>query len=441
MTDLALGIDIGSSRIKALLIDPDGRDVGFAAVPTPFTTGTGGSGSEMTADALGRALGEVLERLGDQRAGVAGVGIAGMAESGVPLDRSGATLAPILAWHDPRGEDVAERLSESFGPGLDERIGQRLRAVSTVAKLGWLIDHGVGGVERWLGVPELALHALTGAEATEVSLAARTGCWDVGEGGWMPEVAEAACFDVGVFPEVAPAGGAMGRVGQGAAARFRIPAGAAVTIAGHDHLAGVVGSGADPADLANSVGTAETVVARSPTLPDVAAALERRLAVTAFPGGDGWAVLASAARPGLVLSSAAAAFGCTEAELDQLSEGGSLLEAPGLRESLQRREPPDLPHGPPGDVWHTLLDELASLTAAATVRVIGLLGPRRRLVVFGGGAASRPWLAAKAQLAPLPVWRVGVPEAVGRGAAVFGGVAAGWWPTPAAAPAPPLEPA
>jgi len=441
MTDLVLGIDVGSSRIKALLVDADGLDVGTAAVPTPFTSGAGGSGSEVTVAALDQALSEALERLGGLRERVAGVGIAGMAESGAPLDRSGDALAPILAWHDRRGGDVAQRLSERFGADLNERIGQQLRGVSSVAKLGWLTEHGVVGVERWLGVPELGLHALTGAEATELSLAARTGCWDVGRAEWIGDVAEAAGFGLGVFPEVLPAGRAMGRVTPGAATRFRIPTGAPVTIAGHDHLAGLVGSGADPLDLGNSVGTAETVIGRSPSLPDMTAALERKLAVTVFPGGDGWAVLASAARSGLALSSAAAALGRSEPQLDQLSVGASLLDAPGLRDSLDRRDPPLLPEGEPGDVWHTLLDQLAALTADAAVRVVRVVGARRRLVVFGGGAASRPWLAAKARLAPLPVWRVTAPEAVARGAAIYGGVAAGWWASPAAAPRPPLEPA
>ena len=440
MTDLVLGVDVGSSRIKALLVDSEGRDVDVTAVPTPFATGPGGTGAEVTVEALLRALGEAFARLGAERKRVVGVGIAGMAESGAPLDRSGAALAPVLAWYDRRGEHVVDRLSDRFGAGLGELIGQRLRAVSSVAKLGWLADDGVDGIRRWLGVPELGLHALTGAHATELSLAARTGCWDVGRGGWLDDVAAAAGVGIEVFPEVAAAGDAMGRVTPEAAARFGIPVGAPVTIAGHDHLAGLVGSGAGARDLGNSVGTAETVIGRSSTLPHLPSALERGLAVTVFPAGDGWAVLSSAARSGLALSLAAAALGRSEAELDRLSVGASLLEAPGLRESLQRRAPPLLPEGAPGDAWHTLLHELASLTAAAVVRVVGLIGPRSRLVVFGGGAASHPWLAAKAELAPLPVWRVTAPEAVARGAAIYGGVAAGWWPSPAAAPPPGLEP-
>jgi len=435
---LLLGIDVGSSRTKALLLDGAGQVAGAATVPTPFVAGD--DGTQTTVASLLQALEQVLGRLGDERARVAGIGITGLAESGAPLDAAGVGLAPIIAWHDRRGEDVAERLSATFGSTLAERIGQRLRSVSSVAKLGWLLDHGLSGVTTWLGMPELCLHALTGAQATECSLAARTGCRDVGNGSWIGEVAEAAGFDVGVFPEVAAAGQVMGRVTSEAARRFGLRSGVPVTVAGHDHLVGMAGSGAGALDLANSVGTAETVVGRSASLPDIAVALGRGVAVSVFPGGSEWAVLASAARSGLALEAAAATLGQTPAELDALAEGTGLLPAPGLADSLRRRQVPALPAGPPGEVWHTLLHELAASTARAVTSSVVVVGARRRLVVYGGGATSSPWLQAKAELTPLPLWLMTRPEAVARGAALYAGTAAGWWPSPGAAPPPELQP-
>lgn len=437
MAELVLGIDVGSSRTKALLMDAAGRTVASAVVTTPFTTTT--RGTETTVAALGGALEEVLERLGQHRQRAAAVGIAGIAESGAPLDGGGEPIAPIIAWHDRRGEDVAARMRARFGPCLSERIGQRLRYVSSVAKLGWLLDHGLERPSVWLGVPELCLYALTGARFTECSLAARTGCWDVRTRSWLADVAESAGFGPGVMPTVSTAGTVMGRVSAGAGTRSGLRAGIPVTLAGHDHLVGVVGSGAGRRDLVNSVGTAETVVGRSASLPDIAGALERGLAVTVAPGGEGWAVLASAARAGLAVEAAAAALRRSAADLDALAMGAPVLDAPGLAESLRRRELPALPRGPEGAVWNTLLTSLAAATATAVGEVTGLLGPTPGLVVFGGGARSRPWLAAKARLLGLAVWRSTAAEAVARGAAVLGGVAAGWWPSPAAAPAASVE--
>ncbi|CAN5293307.1 FGGY family carbohydrate kinase [soil metagenome] len=342
---LLLGVDVGSSRTKALLVDPDGTELGSSVVPTPFESSAGGT--EAPVDSMVAALGTALDGLGDDRRRVAAVGIAGIAESGAPLDRHGSPLGPVVAWHDRRGETVAERLSERFGRDLDLRIGQQIRYVSSVAKLGWLVDNGLTGVARWLGVPELGLHALTGAHATEYSLAARTGCFDVSRRSWLPDVAEAAGFGVDGFADVGPAGEVMGRVSADAAAWSGLPAGTPVTLAGHDHLAGVVGSGAGVDDLANSVGTAETVVGRTSTVPEMDQVLDRSLAVTVFPGGDGWAVLAGAARAGLAISAAAVTLGLELDELDRLAGGAPLLDAPDLLESLLRRYPPALPDGPP----------------------------------------------------------------------------------------------
>jgi sugar (pentulose or hexulose) kinase len=80
-----------------------------------------------------------------------------------------------------------------------------------------------------------------------------------------------------------------------------------------------------------------------------------------------------------------------------------------------------------------LLHALAERTADAAARV-GELVPARRMLVIGGGSESRPWLRAKMALVPLPIVLPATSQAVARGAAVFAGQAAGWWPSPEAAP-------
>ncbi|MGI9023184.1 MAG: FGGY family carbohydrate kinase, partial [Acidimicrobiales bacterium] len=244
---LLLGLDIGSSRIKALLLDDRGHDAGGARVGTPF--GWGGAATELSVADLVGAVAETLSRVGPPRRRVVAVGITGMAESGSPLDTQGRSLAPVIAWHDPRGAEVADRLVDHFGADLAMHIGRSVRPVSSVAKLGWLVDHGVVGTAGWLGVPELCLDALTGSRATEFSLAACSGCWDVTDRTWLGEVAEVAGFDAAVLPRVLPAGRVMGRVSAAAASWSGLEPGTAVTLAGHDHLVAAVGAGAAPGDL------------------------------------------------------------------------------------------------------------------------------------------------------------------------------------------------
>lgn len=403
--ELLLGLDIGTSRTKAVLVDAGGREVAEAVVPTPF------AGGEMGVDALFACAGEVLAGLGDDRRLVAAAGVAGVAESGAPLDIGSGVLAPIIAWHDGRGEEAVGVLEREFGTDLVLRTGQVANTKMTAAKLGWLLANGVRDVDRWLGVPELVLRALTGAEATEHSLAARTGCYDVTEHRWLPEVAGALGFSSALFAEVRAAGSVMGRVTAAGAAWSGLRVGIPVTIAGHDHLAGMAGAGVGRTELANSVGTAEIIVGRTPTVPDMAAAQAQGVAVTVYPGGAEWALLVSGARAGQVIETKAAELGWTPAELDA---GG-------------------------GPKWAGVLAELTSRAVEGYGRLTTVLGARDRIVVFGGGSASEPWLRAKAQAFDIPVVRSAARSAVARGAAVHAGVAAGWWSSADEAPTPPAS--
>ncbi|HEX6491910.1 MAG TPA: FGGY family carbohydrate kinase, partial [Candidatus Dormibacteraeota bacterium] len=259
--DTLLGIDVGSTRIKAALVDAAGLEQRVAVGPTPFAPGP--EGVEMGVDELLAAVARVVAELGDERRAAA-VGVTGMGECGAPLDAAGRPLGPVIAWFDPRGEEVVERLAGAYGDGLAVRTGRRLRAVSSVAKLGWWVGRSGRAPEGWLGVPELCVHALGGAAVTDPSLASRTGWYDVGARAYLPEVAEAIGVPVEALPAVVPAGSVAGRVGAAAAARWGLAEGIPVTPAGHDHLAAAAGCGAEPADLVDSVGTAESLVRRLP---------------------------------------------------------------------------------------------------------------------------------------------------------------------------------
>lgn len=439
---LLLGIDIGTSRCKAMLMDREGLLQTSSVLPTPFQTGP--LGIEMAAETLWSALGALIGSLGPSVESVAGVGICGMAECGAPLDAGGSALAPVIAWHDPRGAEVAERLQAQFGDGIGLRTGQRPRPVSTVAKLGWLRAHGCPEPARWLGVPELCLWRLTGSEATEHTLASRTGCWDVLAQRWLADVAGAAGFSAAVFPPVRPAGEPMGFTGERGGLPLGLPSGVPVTLAGHDHLAGALGAGAREGDLVNSVGTAETVVGAAAGRPDLRVALERRTPVSVSLGGGGWTVMGGAARAGVVLARAAALLGRPLPELDALAVGAEPVGASSLLPGLATGGEVSLPGAGPGAIWRGLLDALAGRTAE-TVERVRALAPAERVVVIGGGSRSGPWLQAKAKALGLPLIRLRDAHAgdyaAARGAALLAGVAAGWWPDGAAAPAPELAPA
>jgi xylulokinase len=443
-SETLLGVDLGSTHIKAVLIDAAGVVRRAAARPTPFAARA--EGVEMTVDELLTAVAAVLAELGPERAGAAAVGVAGMAECGAPLDSGGHPLGPVIAWFDPRGEAVVERLERDGGEALAARTGRRLRTVSSVAKLGWWVERTGAAPGGWLGVPELCVHALGGAGVTDPSLASRTGWYDVAARAYLPEVVVAIGVPASALPPVVAAGSVAGRVTGSAAAWSGLRAGIPVTPAGHDHLAAAAGCGAAPGDLVDSVGTAESLVRRlrggdPPGPGTLRRALGLGVAVSARPDGDGWAVLGRGPRAGVVLAAVAAGLGRVPLEvLDAGAVEGARPAMAELVDAILGGAEPALPAMAAGELWGGLLEELARRTAAAAGLCAQLAGPAERVLVVGGGARSLPWLRAKARHLAVPLWRAGGAEAAARGAAVAAGVAAGWWPAAPAAPPPVLEP-
>ena len=95
-----LGLDVGTSAIKALVIDDRGQELGRARARTPWRTVS--TGAEMSPTALLMSAVVAATNALEQapRGLVCGVGVASMAETGVLLDRHGCPVVPAIAWHD-----------------------------------------------------------------------------------------------------------------------------------------------------------------------------------------------------------------------------------------------------------------------------------------------------------------------------------------------------
>src|SRR5918998_1970004 len=112
--ELLLGLDLGTTSCKAALVTPDGEEVAHGQAPiewTPVPTGAEIDPQGFVDCALA-AAGEALA--GAPGDAVVGIGVSGMAETGVLLDRGGEPLLRSIAWHDSRGEEEARRLGEEL---------------------------------------------------------------------------------------------------------------------------------------------------------------------------------------------------------------------------------------------------------------------------------------------------------------------------------------
>ncbi|MEV0826837.1 FGGY-family carbohydrate kinase [Nonomuraea rubra] len=272
---LTAGIDVGTTHVKVGFFDDRGGCAAATRQATPRDL-------PALVAAVTRGLEECAERAGRAPAAI---GIAGMAETGVPLDRSGQALTPLLWWNDPRGAAEIAELGLDAGT-LYARTGRWADAKAPLAKWLWLRGRApevFRSMRWWASVPDVVAYALTGVLRTHATLAARTLGYHVAAGEYDAELlALAGLSDArlpAVQPAVAPVGGVVARIGG-------VLPGTPVVIAGHDHAVGAWAAGVRrPGDVADSLGTAEAVMVPSRVRPEPGAGLA--LGVTADPSLDG----------------------------------------------------------------------------------------------------------------------------------------------------------
>jgi sugar (pentulose or hexulose) kinase len=252
--NVCLGLDIGSTFVKAVAIDSTtGEPLGEARRATPWMSVSGG-GAQFDAPVLA----DLVDRLVDEmRAAVPGevmsIGVSGMAEAGVLLDAAGRPQAPVLAWFDPRGASEIAETPGWFQEAFPGRTGLPVGPLATVAKLCHLAGEGhrlLG--HTWLSLPEYVVRLLGGELGAEPSLVARTGLIDQDTGAPWGEALDLLGVDTSFLPPIRTAGSVWGH---------HTATGAVLTVAGHDHLVASVSAGVvDSGDLYDSIGTAEALV-------------------------------------------------------------------------------------------------------------------------------------------------------------------------------------
>jgi sugar (pentulose or hexulose) kinase len=377
---LLLGLDVGSTSCKAAVFDLVGAELAHASSPTPWRRAPTGATADPYAllDAARTAATEALALAPAGR--VRGVGVASIAETGVLLDPHGTPCAPCIAWWDTRGDEEAAGLARALGAArFASTTGLPCTGLCSVAKVMWMRAHWPAArrATRWLNVAEWIAHALGADQVAELSLASRTGLLDLERAERWDDALEVADLPDDLLPPVASAGTPLGTVAPGTLDRAE---GAIVTVAGLDHLAAAVGAGATaPGDVLDSSGTAEALVQTVPPLPpeSVLAAVADGLTVGwhAVPG----MALLGALRTGAQLQAVLAGLGVADGDRRALDE-----EARGAR-----------PVTPAAKAWRAAVDEAAVSAAALLDRMAARGGPRRRLFVTGGWAASGALLDAK----------------------------------------------
>ncbi|WP_152192762.1 FGGY-family carbohydrate kinase [Georgenia satyanarayanai] len=432
----SLGLDIGTTNVKAVVVDLHGGHatvVAQASAPTP----AGGV-------ALQRTVARLVAGVGTD---VAAVGVASMAETGVPLDGDGVPVGDLVRWDPSRAQDHADDLAAALGAGaLFAATGVRPSGKAPLATWAHLRAEEPDRwtvMARWAGAADLVTLALTGRLVTDHTLAGRTMAYRLpAPGAPVPQGFDAELLAaVGLrpaqLPDVAAPGEVAGRVRVGGVWGLR--AGTPVVVAGHDHPVGAWAAGVRaPGGVADSVGTAESVVRVLPERPDPAAVAAAGMSLVRTVEGRHEALVAGSGTAGAALAWWAEQVGGFPALAPLLHDAASRPRGAGsplLLPYLRGRQAPspdpraravvvgDGPRRDDVDRTAAVLDGLAlharwMLTAQA--ELAGADPGAGEVHVLGSATAGgSAWLRAKAAAGPAPLRVVGEREAVAVGAAVL----------------------
>ncbi|MEP1143455.1 MAG: xylulokinase [Henriciella sp.] len=259
-----LGIDIGTSGIKAILMDEGGEVVAQATASLPISRPEPLWSEQNPAD-WWRATGVAIQRLpNDLRRQVTAIGLAGQMHGATVLDASDTPLRPAILWNDGRCAKECEALEDRVS-SLHDIAGNLAMPGFTAPKLLWLQTHEPDVFERIAKVllPKDYIRLLiTGEYASDVSDAAGTLWLDVKKRDWSSEVLTACGLDKGQMPKLYEGPEITGELRSDIATEWGLPSGVPVVAGGGDNAAGAVGIGVfDAGDAFLSLGTSGVLFA------------------------------------------------------------------------------------------------------------------------------------------------------------------------------------
>ena len=259
-----IGIDIGTSGCKTLIIDHKGLVVGRAVEEYPLFTPRPGWSEQEPAhwwQAVSSTLKKVLNGF-QSVSDIKAIGLSGQMHGLVALDAKGRVLRPSILWNDQRTGDQCRKIHEAAG-GIDSLLkltNNQMLPGYTGGKILWLRENEPQNYEKTrmiLNPKDYIRYCLTGEYATEVSDASGTGLFNVRERQWSSPLLELLDVSKDLLPACYESPEISGSLLNDVAAELGLPAGLPVAGGGGDAVVQTTGTGlVEPGILGTTIGTA-----------------------------------------------------------------------------------------------------------------------------------------------------------------------------------------
>jgi xylulokinase len=456
---LLVGLDIGTTAVKAGIYESTGRVLSVAAQEYQIAH-PGPDRAELDAETYWTATVTAIRRAigaaGVDPARVSSLAVSSQGETVVAVDAHGRPLGPAIVWLDNRTLAEARELAGQFGDAVVyERTGvPSITPTWTACKLLWWRLHEpelFAAARHFLLVEDFVIHRLTGRYVTEGGVQSTSLLFDIRTGGWWDAMLDAVGVEQARLPGIVRPGTVVGGLSSNAAEALGLPRSVRVVAGGMDQGAGAVGVGnVSGGMISESTGGALTLQASvdhhggDPTgqTPVYVHSAPHRylycpvcptggLALTWFRDQFGADLVARAERDG---SSAYDLLTELAAGVAPGADGLTML--PHLMGAFSPEYEPEargafygftLHHGRPHFV-RAVLEAVAFMLRRNLELLAGAGASATEIRSHGGGSRSPLWNQIKADACGLPVVTLEGDAAAVRGDAMIAGVAAGVFP-------------
>ncbi|MGI6294639.1 MAG: xylulokinase [Armatimonadota bacterium] len=459
-----LGIDIGTSGTKTLLINADTGDVVASAIKTyDLSTPKPLWAEQNPQDWWQGTIDSVREVLAESKidaTNIKGIGLSGQMHGSVFLDEQNQVLRPAIIWCDQRTQAECDWIMDTVGREKTvELISNPVLTGFTAGKIIWLRNHEpqiYDRVKKVLLPKDYIRFCLTGEYATEVSDASGTALFNVTKREWAYEMLDAIDIPAQWMPKSYESVEISGKITAEAAKLTGLAEGTPVVGGGGDQAAGAVGNGVvEEGIISSTVGTSGVVFAFADK-PAVDPKLRLHTFCHAVPGK--WHVMGVMLSAGGSLRWFRDTFADTETAIAKAlgNDPYDLIcrEAAGVSAGSEgliflpyltgERAPYPDPHARGVFFGITLRSSRSHFMRAVLEGVayglrdsFGILDemgvPITQVRASGGGARSQVWRQIQADITGKDHVTINIDEGPALGAALLAGVGTGLFPTVAEA--------
>ncbi len=435
-----IGIDLGTSSVKLLLMDGDGTILRTVSRSYPLSMPRSGWSEQDPEDWWQETCAGVRQLLeGESPSSVAGLSFGGQMHGLVVLDKDDRVLRPAILWNDSRTAEETSRLNREVGEAqLARWTGNIAFAGFTAPKLLWMQSHEpelFARIDKVMLPKDYLAYRMTGVHSTDCSDASGTLLLDVEHRCWSEPMLERCGLGRSQIPQLFESWQVVGTLTPRAAEALGLPPAVKVCAGAGDNAAAAIGTGALADGACNlSVGTSGTVFVACDRFPR----LENH-AIHAFAHANGKFHLL-----GCMLSAASCNqwwvervlretdYAAAQTGIEKLGEN-PVLFAPYCMGERTPHNDPALRGAFTGLSLDTTREQMSQAVLEGVAfamrdgvelaKAAGIPIPRCR--ICGGGAKSRLWRTIFANVLGIPVDSIETEEGPAMGAAMLAAVGCG----------------